>query len=100
VASRIGQVADVVRDGFTGLLYEPGNGEELLRCLRRLRSDRRLRAELGVNARLACEENTWSRSAARVVEWVEPLLHRRSLVHGAAWSEAEAPAAERVRTPC
>jgi len=88
VASRIGQVADVVRDGVTGLLYEPGNGEELLRCLRRLRSDRRLRAELGVNARLACEENTWSRSAARVVEWVEPLRDRKTLVHAAAWSEA------------
>ncbi len=108
VASRIGQVADVVRDGVTGLLYEPGNGEELLLALRRLRSDERLRAELGSNARIACEENTWSRSAARVVEWVEPLLRaegarprgrmERSVRAGR--FPGGASAAERVRTPC
>ena len=110
VASRIGQVADVVRDGVTGLLHEPGNGEELLLALRRLRSDERLRAELGSNARIACAENTWSRSAARVVEWVEPLLRaegarppgrmERRLRAGGAGGAGGASAAERVRTPC
>ena len=74
VASRIGQVAEVIADGFTGLLYEPGNEEALLGCIRRLRTDESLRIELGQNARMACSKNTWRQNAERVVGWVEPLL--------------------------
>jgi glycosyltransferase involved in cell wall biosynthesis len=74
VASRIGQVAEVLADGFTGLLYEPGNEEALLDCIRRLRADESLRRELGQNARMACSKNTWRQNAERVVGWVEPLL--------------------------
>ncbi len=74
VASRIGQVAEVIADGFTGLLYEPGNEEALLDCIRRLRADESLRRELGQNARMACSKNTWRRNAERVVGLVEPLL--------------------------
>ncbi len=83
VASRIGQVAEVVADGFTGLLYKPGDSEGLIRCIRQLRSDERLRRLLGQNARIACSSNTWSQSAARVVDWVEPLLDHTALVYAA-----------------
>ncbi len=74
VASRIGQVAEVIADGLTGLLYEPGNEEAFIGCIRRLRSDESLRRELGQNARMACSKNTWKQNAERVVGWVEPLL--------------------------
>jgi glycosyltransferase involved in cell wall biosynthesis len=74
VASRIGQVAEVIADGLTGLLYEPGNEEAFIGCIRRLRADESLRRELGQNARMACSKNTWRRNAERVVGWVEPLL--------------------------
>jgi len=76
VASRIGQVAEVIADGLTGLLYEPGNEEALLGCIRRLRADESLRRELGQNARMACSKNTWRQNAQRVVHWVEPLLQQ------------------------
>jgi len=76
VASRIGQVAEVIADGRTGLLYEPGNQEALIACIRRLRGDENLRKELGQNARMACATNTWRRNAERVVDWVGPLLER------------------------
>ncbi len=76
VASRIGQVAEVIADGLTGLLYEPGNQEALIGCIRRLRADESLRRELGQNARMACSKNTWRHNAERVVGWVEPLLQR------------------------
>jgi glycosyltransferase involved in cell wall biosynthesis len=76
VASRIGQVAEVIADGFTGLLYEPGNQEALITCIRRLRADENLRKELGQNARMACAKNTWRRNADRVVGWVDPLLQQ------------------------
>jgi glycosyltransferase involved in cell wall biosynthesis len=78
VASRIGQVAEVVADGLTGLLYEPGDGEALIECLRRLRADENLRKELGRNARTACAKNTWKQNAERVVGWVEPLLQHKA----------------------
>jgi glycosyltransferase involved in cell wall biosynthesis len=76
VASRIGQVAEVISDGLTGLLYEPGNKEALLGCIQRLRADETLRRELGQNARMACSKNTWRQNAERVVGWVEPLLRQ------------------------
>ena len=74
VASRIGQVAEVIADGRTGLLYEPGNLDALIACIRRLRGDENLRRKLGQNARIACSAHTWRRNAERVVQWVEPLL--------------------------
>ena len=74
VASRIGQVAEVIADGLTGLLYEPGDREALIGCIRRLRVDENLRRKLGQNARMACSKNTWRQNAERVVGWVEPLL--------------------------
>jgi glycosyltransferase involved in cell wall biosynthesis len=89
VASRVGQVAEVIADGRTGLLYEPGNQEALIACIRRLRGDETLRKELGQNARMACSMSTWRRNAERVVHWVEPILqhsarqslHRARLVN-------------------
>ncbi len=74
VASRIGQVSEVIADGLSGLLYEPGNEEALLGCIRRLRADESLRKKLGQNARVASSKNTWGRNAERVINWVEPLL--------------------------
>jgi glycosyltransferase involved in cell wall biosynthesis len=79
VASRIGQVAEVIADGLTGLLYEPGNQEALRGCIRRLRADQSLKRDLGRNARMASSKNTWQHNAERVVHWVEPLLQQASV---------------------
>ncbi len=76
VASRVGQVAEIIADGVTGLLFEPGDRAGLLDCIRRLRKDTALRSELGKKASAACSEHTWSRNAARVIHWVEPLVNR------------------------
>ncbi|MBL8694195.1 MAG: glycosyltransferase family 4 protein [Planctomycetes bacterium] len=46
ICSRLGPMADAVEDGVTGLLYEPGNVDDLTRCLRRLLDDARLRNDL------------------------------------------------------
>lgn len=73
VASRAGQVAEIVVDGVTGLLFEPGDRAGLVSCVRRLRNDPALRNELGGKASAACSDRTWSQNAARVINWVEPL---------------------------
>ncbi len=94
VASRIGQVAEVIADGLTGLLYEPGNREGLIACIGRLRADESFRRELGQNARMACSMNTWRQNAERVVGWVEPMLH-----HAAARSLRDTRFANGVMDP-
>lgn len=76
VASRVGQVAEILVDGDTGLLFEPGDSADLLRCLMRVRTNPTLGLGLGRRARASCSEHTWNRNAARVVDWVEPLLNR------------------------
>jgi glycosyltransferase involved in cell wall biosynthesis len=78
VASRVGQVAEVVVDGVTGLLFEPGNLASLVGCLRRLRDNPELRMELGRNANAACLERTWTHNAAKVIDWVEALTKQNS----------------------
>jgi glycosyltransferase involved in cell wall biosynthesis len=78
VSSRIGQVAEVITDGVTGLLFEPGDRVGLVECIERLRKNSELQAELGRNATAACSQNTWKQHAVRVVEWVEPLTRDRA----------------------
>jgi len=76
VASRVGQVAEILTDGDTGLFFEAGDRAGLVRCLQRLRKDATICNELGRNAAAVCSEHTWNRNAARVLHWVEPLLNR------------------------
>ena len=76
VASRVGQVAEIVEDGVSGLLFEPGNRQSLIDCVQRLRREPSLRNELGRKARAVCSGHTWSGNAGCVIEWVKPLLNR------------------------
>jgi glycosyltransferase involved in cell wall biosynthesis len=66
VASRIGGLAEVVVDGETGFLVEPGDVAALADRLALLLSDRRLAARLGANARdLVVTRFTWRACAER-----------------------------------
>lgn len=51
VAPAAGGPAEVIRDGVNGVLYPPGDDVALERCLRRLASDKGLRASIGGAAR-------------------------------------------------
>jgi glycosyltransferase involved in cell wall biosynthesis len=71
VASRLGQVAEVIIDGENGLLVEPGDADGLARAIERLVVDGELRARLGAAARkTAIERYTWRHNAARVFDTV------------------------------
>ncbi len=75
VASRVGGIPEIVRDGVDGFLFEAGNSEELASCLIRLLGDDRLRDEMGGNARerfLAEFEST--RVAKRQADWLEEMV--------------------------
>ena len=69
VASRLGQIADVIIDGENGLLVEPGDHPGLARAIEKLANDAELRERLGANARSTVVEfYTWKENAARVFE--------------------------------
>jgi glycosyltransferase involved in cell wall biosynthesis len=80
VASRVGQVAQIIEDGVNGLLFDPGDRAGLIDCLHRVKKDLALRSELGRQASVTCSDHTWDRNATRVVDWVAPLVNRRRLV--------------------
>lgn len=77
IASRLGQIEEVIEDGENGLLVEPGDVDALTQAIERLSVDRDLRARLGAAARKkAIERYTWRHNAARVFDAVEARIHQ------------------------
>ena len=75
VASRIGGVPEVVVDGETGFLVDPGDVDALHDRIASLLSDRRLARRLGDNARSAVAERfTWQACARRCVAAYQELV--------------------------
>jgi glycosyltransferase involved in cell wall biosynthesis len=69
VASRLGQIGDVLTDEETALLVEPANVRELSEAILRLTNSRELRERLGAAARrTAIERHTWKQNAQRVID--------------------------------
>jgi glycogen synthase len=66
VASAVGGIPEVVRDGVTGLLVPPGDADALAAALDRLATDDALRARLAAGARARAREYAWPQLAARV----------------------------------
>jgi glycosyltransferase involved in cell wall biosynthesis len=80
VASRIGQIADLLEHERTALLAPPGDVTALATALDRLRSDRELGARLGQAAQSeALAHHSWQR---RVTQWetlfAEVIAHRHA----------------------
>jgi len=72
VASRLGQIGEVLSNEETALLVEPGNINELASALVRVAESNDLRKRLGPNAREAAVQNhTWTHNAQRVLDAYE-----------------------------
>ena len=72
VASRVGQIRDVLADGTSALLVEPDDSEALARAIVRLIDDACLRTKLGQAARAAAEtRHTWRQNAERILACLE-----------------------------
>jgi glycosyltransferase involved in cell wall biosynthesis len=68
VASRVGQVAAIVRHEIDGLLCPPGDAVAFAAALERLHSDPALHARLGEAARAnAVEHHSWDARAATII---------------------------------
>ena len=69
VASRLGQIGEVLEDGVSALLVEPGNGEQLSAAIQKLAKDEAMLSRLGVASRQAAlDRHTWKQNAERVLE--------------------------------
>ena len=78
VAAAAGQIAEVIRDGETGLLYPPGDSDALLAACDRLLADSTLRFRLGdAAAKEIHGRYTWDRNAACVVDLARSVGRRR-----------------------
>ena len=80
VAPRLGQIAEVIRDGETGLLYAPSRADELAAACDRLLTDRELATRLGTAAAAEVRERyTWDRNAAAIARIAEDAIARKAL---------------------
>lgn len=74
VASDVGALAEIVRDGDTGLLHRKGDLDDLVRQLRTVLDDPDLRVRLGRQARQWVErERDWRRLAGLVADVYQDL---------------------------
>lgn len=69
VASRVGQLTELIEDGVTGLLCQPGDSDALAESLERLATDEEMRTGLGLAARSAvCRRHSWAAVARRILK--------------------------------
>ncbi len=69
IASRLEQIAEVIRDGQNGLLMNPGDDKQLADLILQLASDRALRLRLGQQARENVVANyTWDQNVRRILQ--------------------------------
>jgi glycogen synthase len=68
VASEVGGIPDLVRDGRNGLLVPPGSPAAFADAIGRLLTDPRTAARIGAEARRTVRDHAWPALAARVTE--------------------------------
>jgi glycosyltransferase involved in cell wall biosynthesis len=69
VASRLGQIGEVLEHEQTALLVEPGDTAALATAIQRLVDSHELRTRLGFKAReVVVQKHTWKHNAQRVLD--------------------------------
>lgn len=76
IATRVGGTPELIGDGETGVLIEPGDVEMLAHAIERLAADAGLRARMGAAARKRVESSglTWAATAGKVREVYRQVL--------------------------
>jgi glycosyltransferase involved in cell wall biosynthesis len=67
VASKIGQVGEIIDHEETGILFPPGDAAALTRALCDLKSNPEKRRRLGEQARAAVQRHTWDHQAIAIL---------------------------------
>lgn len=79
IASRIDGVTELIEHDRTGLLFDPGDSEQLATCIRLLRDEPERRHRLGAAARRFVTDNSllWSQTADRYLQLYQSILKAR-----------------------
>lgn len=78
VASRLGQIAEVIQDGVNGLLCAPDDERDLLAALTRARKSPDLRRRLGTAALHTVRNRyTWARAAEETSRVIQSVIDAR-----------------------
>lgn len=77
VASKIGQIAEVLQDQYTALLVAPSDIEELANAIIRLAHDEQLRNYLAKNAWIEAQKYSWDKYADQLENIYTTLLEDR-----------------------
>ncbi len=76
VATRIGQIENIIVDGMNGMLFEPGNMDEMIDKILLIVKNSKLRKALGEMSRKSVEENfTWRHTAKKISEIMENIVN-------------------------
>jgi len=77
VVGAVGGIPELIDDGRTGFLVEPGSTSALARALEPLVTNRELRLRIGRNARIVCEEHfNTRRQTTEIVRLIDDDLRR------------------------
>lgn len=80
VAADVGQPGELIRSGYNGYLYPPGDDGALAAAIRTLVADpAHARAVAWNGATLVLQAHTWAQNAARVVGWLETQTSRAGI---------------------
>lgn len=74
IASRTGAIPEVIKNGESGLLVEPGSSDEIYAAIKRVLSDSTLRADLAAGARNQAEALSPARERREWLEVYEKVL--------------------------
>jgi glycosyltransferase involved in cell wall biosynthesis len=77
LAARAGAAGEVVDEGETGLLYEPGSDAALVAAVRKIVADDSMRARMGRNARASAKRRDWRTSTRTLRGYYEQTLGER-----------------------
>lgn len=72
VASRLGQIAEIIQDGETGLLTAPDDASALAEAISHLLDAPQRAREMGARARAAVlARHTWRRNVEEILDWLK-----------------------------
>jgi len=77
LAARSGATGEVVDEGETGFLYDPGSDAALVAAVRKIVSDDGLRTKMGRKARASAERRDWGTSTRTLRGYYEQALGER-----------------------
>ena len=77
VASKVGGIPDLVKDGQNGFLVKPGDASDLSFGIKKLLDDKRMREEMGKKGRAMAQDYSVEKMVEKIDTLYTSLYHKR-----------------------